>query len=218
VHDALDEPGLGRWGALAGPGAAAAAIFLHGRGRNPDDVLELAARIGLPALACVAPAAPQNTWYPDGFMAPLEKNQPHLENALGRVDALVRALMAVGHAPERIAFVGFSQGGCLACEYVFQNPRRWGALVAFTGGLIGAPGELRPPAGDLNGTPVLLATADPDAWVPVGRVRETAEAFRRMNARVDERIYPGLEHAVNDDEMAAARALLMPLSVSAASR
>ncbi len=176
-------------------------------------MLELASRIALPALACVAPAAPANTWYPEGFMAPLEKNQPHLDEALARVDSLVLALAAIGHAPENIAFVGFSQGACLACEYVFRHPRRYGALVALTGGLIGPAGELKPPAGDLNGTPVLLATADPDAWVPVARVRETAEVFRRMNARVDERVYPGLEHGVNDEEIAAARAVLMPLSV-----
>lgn len=209
---------VSQWGAPPTV-APAAAIFLHGRARSPQDVLALAARISLPSLACLAPAAPEGSWYPQSFLAPRAQNQPWLDRALARVEALVGALGRLGHAPERLALVGFSQGACLAAEYVLRHPRRWGALIAFTGGLIGPPGLRWPAGGDLVGTPVLLATADPDAWVPVSRVRETAEVFRAMGATVDERVYPGLEHAVNDEEIEAARALLAPLvTVPAASR
>jgi phospholipase/carboxylesterase len=141
-------------------------------------------------------------------MAPVERNQPHLDRALARLDALVAALGACGHPPARVAWVCFSQGACLACEYVLRHPQRWGAVVAFTGGVLGPAGARLAPTGDLGGTPVLLATADPDPWVPVGRVRETSELFRAMNAAVDERVYPGLGHEVSDEEIQAARALL----------
>jgi len=140
----------------------------------------------------------------------VERNQPHLDRALARLDALVVALGEKGHPPERIAWVGFSQGACLACEYVLRHPRRWGALVAFTGGVIGPAGMPLAPTGDLAGTPVLLATADPDPWVPLNRVSETATLFRAMNGVVAEQVYPGLGHEVSDDEIRAARALLSP--------
>jgi predicted esterase len=39
-------------------------------------------------------------------------------------------------------------------------------------------------------------------------VRESADVFRRMGADVDERIYPGMPHTVNDDEITAVSALL----------
>ena len=36
-------------------------------------------------------------------------------------------------------------------------------------------------------------------------MNEPAEVFRRMNATVDERIYPRMGHTVNDDESLAIR-------------
>jgi predicted esterase len=41
-------------------------------------------------------------------------------------------------------------------------------------------------------------------------VHETAEVFRRLGATVDERIYPGMGHLVNRDEIDAVRTLLSP--------
>jgi predicted esterase len=39
-------------------------------------------------------------------------------------------------------------------------------------------------------------------------VRETAAVFERMGAAVTTRIYPGMGHLVNDDEIGFARGLL----------
>jgi len=195
------------------------AIFLHGRGRTPDDVLALADRLALPSLCALAPAAPGFTWYPESFLAPLEKNRPQLDVALSRIRRLVEALAERGVGPERVALVGFSQGACLATELVLGHPVKYGALLAFTGGFIGPPELRRDPRGDLDGMPALFTTGDPDSWVPVSRVRETGALFEAMGARVDVRIYPGREHGVNDDEIAAARVILSKwLSESAASR
>jgi phospholipase/carboxylesterase len=35
----------------------------------------------------------------------------------------------------RIAFYGFSQGACLATEFVARHAQRYAGLLAFTGGL-----------------------------------------------------------------------------------
>jgi phospholipase/carboxylesterase len=191
--------------------APAVALLLHGRGGSADDMLALARRLALPGMAYLALPAPGGSWYPERFMAPLASNQPHLDQALARIESTVCAIEARGRARARIALVGFSQGACLACSYLFRHPARWGALAALTGGLIGPPETTFSISGTFEGTPALFATSDPDAWVPLARVRQTAELFRAMNAEVDLRVYPGAGHLVTDDAVRATRELLAPL-------
>ena len=81
-------------------------------------------------------------------------------------------------------------------------------MVAFTGGLIGPPGAARDYAGNFAGPPVFIGCSDVDAHLPVERVHESTALFRRMSATVDERIYPGMGHTINADELRAAGALL----------
>jgi phospholipase/carboxylesterase len=189
-------------------GAPLAAVLLHGRDRTAQEMLDLAERIALPSVAWRAPAAPSGSWYPMGFMAPGEANQADLDRALYRVEREVRALEAAGLPRRRIALVGFSQGACVACEYVRRHPARWGALIAFTGGLPGPDGAVWTDAGGLGGTPVLLSNSEADPWVPWRRVEETADVFSRMGAAVTLRLYPGREHVVGDDEISEARTIL----------
>jgi phospholipase/carboxylesterase len=183
--------------------ARAVAILLHGRGRDVADVLALADRIGEPDVAYLAPAARDGTWYPQSFLAPPAENEPYLSSALAVVDALVRA-----HDPERLVLGGFSQGACLAAEYALRHPRRYGGLLLYTGGAIGPPGTSWPDRGSFAGTPAYLGTSDPDAWVPVERVRETAERLRAQDAEVTVEVFPGMDHLVNDAEIAAGRRLI----------
>ncbi len=188
--------------------SAVIGVLLHGRGQSVTYMFELMQRIAL-GISCVAPDACDSSWYPQSFMAPLETNQPHLDWALERVDLAVRSLEARGWPRNRIAFIGFSQGACLAAEYIFRNPSRWAALIAFTGGLVGPQGTVwETSGGDFGGMPSLFSNGDNDPWVPWDRVQKTAEVFRAMNAVVDLRQYPGREHLVNDDEIAAAKDIL----------
>ncbi|MCC7022242.1 MAG: dienelactone hydrolase family protein, partial [Thermomicrobiales bacterium] len=107
-----------------------------------------------------------------------------------------------------IALLGFSQGACLALEYAARNATRYAGVIGFSGGLIGPPGTSFAYHGSLDGTPVFLGCSDIDAHIPLSRVEETAEAMTRLGANVDLRIYPGMGHTVNRDELDAARALL----------
>ena len=200
----------------AGPAprsAGAATVLLHGRGRAVGEMLDLAERLALPDMPFVAVPAAEGTWYPQSFLVPRERNEPHLGWALERLEAVVRGLEDEGLARERIAFVGFSQGACLASEYLFRTPARWGALAALTGGLIGPPGTTwtPPSSASLAGTPVLLATSDIDELVPLQRVEATAGVFRSMGAAVDLRVYAGMGHLVSDEEILATRSLLASL-------
>jgi len=188
--------------------ARGAVILIHGRGASAESILELAAYLPQPDLAWLAPQAADSTWYPYSFLAPLEKNEPYLSSALARVAEVVALAEAAGLPPERIFLGGFSQGACLASEFVARNARRYGGLIAFSGGLIGPDGTPRDYAGSLSGMPVFIGCSDVDPHIPVGRVHETAAVLARMGAAVDSRIYPRMGHTINQDEMDAAAALL----------
>jgi phospholipase/carboxylesterase len=195
----------------AGPApqkADATLLLLHGRGATAQDILSLYDELGQQNTAAIAPQAAGHAWYPHSFLASLEANQPYLDSALGRLDSLVTDLLARGISSERIVLLGFSQGACLALEFVARNPRRYGAAIGLTGGLIGPPGTPRNYPGSLAGTPVFLGTSDPDPHVPLERVQETQTVLSRMGAQVELRRYPGMPHTVNDDELDACRDLL----------
>ncbi len=194
-------------GAPLGP-APGAVIMLHGRGAGPDDILNLVPVLDRPHLTYLAPTAANHTWYPHSFLADIPTNQPGLSSALSVVASLVASLEAAGVPRARIALLGFSQGACLASEFAVRHPSRFGGLVVFSGGVIGPPGTRWDTPGTLDGTPAFVGCSDVDHHVPETRVRETADVFARMGADVTLRIYPGMGHTINDDEIAHAQRLL----------
>jgi predicted esterase len=183
-------------------------IAVHGRGAAAANILSVTSQLRLDDLAYVAPNAPGGTWYPKSFLAPVEQNEPHLTTALGMLGALVDELHGEGVPHERLAFLGFSQGACLTLEFVARHARRYAAVIGFSGGLIGPPGTPRDYGGLLGGTPVFLGCSDVDPHIPLARVHESADVFRRLGGEVTERIYPGMAHTVSDDEIDIARTLL----------
>jgi phospholipase/carboxylesterase len=189
-----------------------AMVLLHGRGGSAEDILQLGSALHLPNVAYVAPQAAGHTWYPLSFLAPRNANEPYLSSALVKIESLVHNLEQSGLGRERIVVAGFSQGACLATEFVASHPARYGALIAFTGGLIGPPGSLQTsPSGELKGTPALLCSGDPDPHVPWARVEESAAILSAMGAAVTTKRYPGRPHTVTQEELELARNLLLQL-------
>jgi predicted esterase len=185
-------------------------ILSHGRGSSADDILGLAQQFGVDEVTYLAPQAAGHTWYPFSFLAPIEKNEPYLTSALAVLDSLVQQIGNEGVSPDRIGLLGFSQGACLSLEFAARHAQRYAAVVGLSGGLIGPPGTPRDYRGVFAGTPVFLGCSDIDPHIPLERVHETADVFRRMGANVDDRIYPRMGHTVNGDELAAVEALLRP--------
>ncbi len=181
--------------------AAGAMIVVHGRGGSAEGILSLRNELSHHGFAFLAPQAAGHSWYPFSFLAPIEDNEPGLSSGLAVIGELLEHVAAAGLPPERTMLLGFSQGACLALEYVARNARRLGGVVGLSGGLIGPPGTPRDYEGSLAGTPVFLGCSDRDPHVPEERVRESADVFRRLNGQVTDRIYPGLGHTVNRDEI-----------------
>ena len=191
-------------------------LLLHGRWYKPRSMLELANQLALPGLACVAPAAPDRSWYPHRFMDPRRANEPGLSEAIDRVHEMLDELAAQGAGHERTVLGGFSQGACLACEALAQRPRPLAALVVLCGGLMGADEDelVQPAAGALEGLPVLLTGTVDDEWIPVERVERTAEVLKAAGAQVDLRIHPPGAHEVRHEEIVAFRQLLRQLRLA----
>ena len=188
--------------------ARAAMIMLHGRGATAQDILELTHLLKQPDFAYLAPQALHNAWYPNSFLAPLASNEPYLASALAFIAALLTHVQQAGIPLERAMLLGFSQGACLASEFVARNARRYGGLAVLSGGLIGPDGTPRDYAGSLADTPIFLGCSDVDFHIPKERVELSAEVLRRLDGNVTLRLYPNMEHTVNPDEMRFVRGMM----------
>src|ERR1700687_23231 len=134
--------------------AKAAVVLMHGRGPTPEDILTLVPELDRPDLAYLAPQAAGCSWYPYGFMAPLEQNEPGLSSGLAVIGELLAALAVAGIGAERTMLLGFSQGACLSLEFAARAARRFAALVG------PAPAAARPmPLGFSQGACLSLAFA-----------------------------------------------------------
>jgi len=188
--------------------AKGAVVLLHGRGGSAEDILSLAQPLYRENLAYFAPQAAGHTWYPNSFLAPREVNEPYLSSALAKVASLVAEIEDAGIQRDRILIAGFSQGACLATEFVASNPARYAGLIAFTGGLIGPPDASLHHEGALAGTPAFFLSGDPDPHVPWQRVQASAAELERMGAVVTSRRYPGRPHTITAEELELARMLV----------
>ena len=191
--------------------ARAVAILLHGRGATAEGILGLAGAFSVEGVAYLAPQAATSQWYPRRFLEPVEANEPWLTSALAKVGAVVDQARDAGFRRNQIVIGGFSQGACLATEYLGRNARRWGGGFAFSGGLIGAELDPATYGDELDGTPIFFGCSDRDAHIPEARVHDSAELLEARGADTDVRIYPGMAHTVNDDEVTAVREMLQRL-------
>lgn len=141
-------------------------------------------------------------------MAPVAQNQPALNSAMEVIDELVNDIVSGGIPTERIYFAGFSQGACLVLEYCARHAKKFGGMIAFTGGLIGEVVDRKSYSGDFSRTPVLITTGDPDNHVPRARVEESAVILREMNADVTVKVYPGRPHTIQFEEFVLANQLI----------
>ena len=191
--------------------AKAVVVLLHGRGATAEGILGLAGAFSVDEVTYLAPQAATSQWYPRRFLEPVAANEPWLSSALAKVGAVVQHARDTGLPRSKIVVGGFSQGACLAVEFLGRNARHWGGGFAFSGGLIGAELDPTTYGENLEGTPIFFGCSDQDAHIPEARVHDSAELLESRGADTDVRIYPGMAHTVNDDEVEAVRDMLRRL-------
>lgn len=189
--------------------AQKAVVLLHGRGSTAQGMLPLQRHLQLDDALLLAPQATNNTWYPYSFLAPVADNQPALDSALALVDDVTAEAVTQGIPTDRLYFIGFSQGACLALEYVTRHAKRYGGVIAFTGGLIGD--KLNPSNyhGDFSDTPILITSGDADPHVPLQRIEDSAAILQQHGADVRVEIYPGKPHSISADETLLANEFIL---------
>lgn len=191
--------------------AQAAMIMIHGRGAKAEDILALSNELNQSGFTFLAPQASGNVWYPNRFLAPLAQNEPWLSSALAFVGDVFTQIVNAGIPAERIMLLGFSQGACLTLEFAARNARRYGGIVGLSGALIGPDDTPRNYKGSLDGTPVFLGCSDVDFHVPKERVDQAAEDLKNLGGTVTKRLYPNMDHSVNQDEIEFVRGMMQSL-------
>ncbi len=190
--------------------ADGAIVMIHGRGATAESILPLANEFDAKNFHFAAPQASGNTWYPNSFMAPSERNEPGISSGLQAIYNIVTNLEESGIPKEKIIILGFSQGACLATEFVARHPARYGGLIAFSGGMIGEGDSVNPDSysGSLEGTPYFVGCSDNDAHIPVERVEESVVVMKKIGASVNKKIYPAMGHTIIRDEIEEAQKII----------
>jgi predicted esterase len=189
-------------GGVAPENAKAAIIMIHGRGASAQSIISLSDELDARnKLTLYAPQADGFTWYPFSFLAPKEQNQPGLNSGLQAVFNTLEQAKKDGFSLSKIFLLGFSQGACLASEFVARHPDTYGGLFVLSGGLIGKTIQTEAYSGSLSRTRVFMGCSDIDAHIPVERFNESAELFSTLNAQLTKKIYPNMGHTVNQDEI-----------------
>jgi len=183
--------------------ANAALIMAHGRGAGAADMLALAEKLARPGFIFLAPQAAASHWYPNRFSAPIQSNQPWLDSALAALREVSSAAQDAGIPSERQIVMGFSQGACLALEFAAQSGLPFAGAAGLAGSLIGPLDSARDYPADRGSLSVFLGCSDDDPFIPKEYVLASARVFEDLGAQVTTRLYPGLDHRVNLDELHA---------------
>jgi len=191
--------------------ASHAMIMIHGRGGDARSIMDLAQYMNLEGFALLAPQATSSTWYPYSFLEPEKLNEPWLSSAVQTIHSLIDEVMDQGIPSDHIYILGFSQGACLSLESAARKARKFGGVIAFTGGLIGDAIHKENYSGEFQGTPVFIGTGDPDPHVPVQRVKDSTILLQEMGAVVTEKIYPGIGHTIIQQEFDFVNKHILPV-------
>lgn len=184
-----------------------AIILLHGRGGKADDIITLADEFCDDTFYIAAPQAANNEWYPYTFLGPEEKNEPWLTSAVERIRRLIEEICSMIPV-ERIFLMGFSQGACLSLEIAGRYAGQYGGIAAFSGGLIGETVRPEKYSGDLKGSKVFISCSENDPYIPLERVKQSAELMKKLGADVTTAFYSGASHMITMNEVEAVKELM----------
>ncbi len=191
--------------------AEVAMILTHGRGASAQSMMLFAEEFERNDIHYRAVQASGHTWYPRSFMAPKEMNQPGISSGLQAIYDQIAEINNTSISTDKIVLLGFSQGACLTTEFAARHPQRYGGVVGFSGGLIGEEIDPANYSGSLEQTPVFLGCSDRDPHIPQERVDTTEHVFQQLDANVTKKIYKGMGHTVNQDEISHVDTILESL-------
>lgn len=190
-------------------------IFLHGVGADGNDLIQLAPLLQdvLPDAAFVSPHAPDpfdfapmgRQWFSfrDGDPAAIAQEG---RRAGGYVDRILDDEMArAGLPPEKVALVGFSQGGMVALQSALRRSRPVACVVGLSTMLVDAetlPGEIA------SRPPVLMANGDQDTVLPIDQFRQSVQVLQALGVPVTSHVLTGRGHEIDQEGLELVRDFL----------
>jgi len=181
------------------PGSGAVLLFLHGFGSNEHDLGSLVEPLGLslPWASLRAPLELGNggaAWF--NIVTPGVPDAAPVEQATEMIWAWVDENLD----PEiKVIPIGFSQGGLMASQLLRTRPERVAATTILGGFVLGSsqPGDeiiaAQRPA-------VFWGRGQQDQVIAPIAIERTSN-FLPQHSTVTERIYPGLAHGINAEEL-----------------
>ena len=182
-----------------GDGLLPTLIALHGYGANAQDLLGLSPYLAGGRLLMICPQAPLQiepnfhgfNWH--AFSGPDGRGSPEVvEAANAMVSEFVGfALEAYPVRRDRVALLGFSQGGGMAYRAGFSEPERYVGLAALSTSLpddVFAAGEA--PGEAVRALPLLVQHGASDASIGVERGRASRDRLAALGLEPDYREYP----------------------------
>jgi len=181
--------------------AESAMILVHGRGATAESAISLTDQFDSDKYIYASPQAYGNSWYPRSFLSPVNENEPDLSSALNLIDKIIKDFNKHGIPDSEIILMGFSQGACLILEFAARNAKPYKAVIGLSGGLIGERIVRERYSGSFENHTVFLGCSDIDPNIPLERVNVTGEIILELGASLVKRIYSGMGHIINRDEI-----------------
>lgn len=200
----------------SGSPAKQAVVFLHGYGADGNDLIGLAPFFAqaLPDTAFFSPDAPQRgemgfgrQWLslrgydpnelrrdPDRMADVFQGMYDGIEAAAAPLNTYLEEIQTdLGLSPEHIALIGFSQGTMMAMHVALRRSPALGAVVGYSGALIGSD-KL---ADDLQAKPpLLLVHGAADEVVPVMALTHMQQALDNLEIPYTSHVVPDHGHGI----------------------
>jgi phospholipase/carboxylesterase len=184
-------------------------VFLHGYGADGTDLIAIGQQWQslLQDTAFVAPHAPEacaqaatgRQWFPLTMREEGERWRG-VNTAHPTLDAFLDAeLTRYGLSDDRLALVGFSQGTMMALHTGLRRKRAPGAILGYSGLLVGAEHLAAAQARDAKGQPppILLIHGDQDNVIPVDATFVAAEQLAEAGIPSQYHISEGIGHGID---------------------
>ena len=198
---------------VSGSKAQNAVFFLHGYGADGADLFDLSNPFSMvmPNAAFISPDAPY-----DCAMSPIGKEWFPIEKIpSGASEAskdflkfLENECKSLSISLEQIVLIGFSQGAMMSLQTLLISPKKFAAIIAFSGRLSSENLQMSENFFEDGKhknckTPILLVHGEQDDVVPFSSLKITEDLLSNIGFNVEKLSRPGLGHGIDPDGISA---------------
>ncbi|MEM7055061.1 MAG: dienelactone hydrolase family protein [Pseudomonadota bacterium] len=198
-----------------GPEPARVIIWLHGLGADGHDFAPIVPQLiqtTAEPVRFVFPHAPvrpvtinngmaMRAWYDIlGMQIDRDQDRQGIEDSIDHVNRLIQREISNGIAPDRIALVGFSQGGAMALRTGLAQQQGLAAVVGLSCYLLQADQREKWLSSVGRQTPVFLGHGSVDPVVPIALGQHATQALQQSGIGLHWQHWP-IAHGVSPDEI-----------------